>query len=408
MSKTAQHTDGKNRRKMSWKEKLGITAVIIGALALIVVMALHIKIIPAELTREDGSTYQGHISLMEKFRGWKPFVDLNGELDSKEYSDADVSQAGNDATGKFDDGLDLDQIREGQFSVLFLGTDESRSNTDVMMIAMFDIAKNEINILQIPRDSFVPQYTSFEAGKINSVYTMGDQNKTQIQRIVDCIEETFCIPIDRYETTSCTDIVDIVDLIGGVPINMPYTIEYEPGKTIYAGEQVLSGQQAEWMVRFRHAYNEGDIGRMKAQRLFMAAAMERVCDIGTIELMGYVDKIVKQKLMGSDLSMDEISKLSDFATSIGMDKITMHMLPGEGYNYYPPQPSQYPWYSVWSIHKGPTVNLVNAYFRPYFAKVDDLPLIDELVEEGSYVSTLYDDDSVDFQKIEDGGTFNGS
>lgn len=393
---------------MNWKEKLGLAAAIVGALALVVVMALHIKIIPAELVDESGNPYEGHISLMEQFRGWRPFVELEGELDSKEYSYAEVDISQPEQQGKpFDDGLDLNQIREGQFSVLFLGTDESRSNTDVMMLIMFDIAKNEIHILQIPRDSFVPAYTRFEAGKINSVYTMGDKDKTQVQRVVDCIEETFCIPIDRYVTTSCNDIVEIVDLIGGIPIDMPYTINYEPGKTIYAGEQVLTGQQAEWMVRFRHAYNEGDIGRMKAQRLFLAAAMARVCDIGTIELMGYVDKIVDQKLMGSNLSMDEISKLSDFATTIGMDKITMHMLPGEGYKYYPPQPSQYPWYSVWSIHKGPTVNLVNAYFRPYYEKLNDLPLIEELVTEGNYVSTLYDDDSVDFQKIEDGGTFLG-
>ena len=395
------------RRKMNWKERLGIAVIILGALALIVVMALHIKIIPAELTDSKGNKYQGHISLMEKFRGWRPFIDLEGDLDSKEYSYKPAEQSRAEDSGVFDDGLDLDQIREGQFSVLFLGTDESRSNTDVMMLIMFDIAKNDIHILQIPRDSFVPDFTSFEAGKINSVYSLGDPDKSQVQRVVDCIEETFAIPIDRYVTTSCTDIVEIVDLLGGIPINMPYTINYEPGKTIYAGEQVLTGQQSEWMVRVRHAYNEGDIGRMKAQRLFLAAAMARVCDIGTIELMGYVDKIVDNKLMGSNLSMDEISKLSDFATTIGMDKITMHMLPGEGYNYYPPQPSQYPYYSVWSIHKGPTLRLINAYFRPYYQELDDLPLITELVTEGSYVNTLYDDDSVDFQQIEDGGTFNG-
>ena len=393
---------------MTLKEKLILTACILAAIALIVAAVLHIKFIPTEVTDANGQTYETHISLMDKFRGWKPFINLEGELDSKEYSlvPTEISRQ-EDSGDEFDDGLDLDQIREGQFSVLFLGMDESRSNTDVMMLVMFDIAANEIHILQIPRDSFVPDYTSFEAGKINSVYTMGDAEKQPIQRIVDCIEETFQIPIDRYVTTGCTDIVRIVDLIGGVPIDMPYTINYEPGKTIYAGEQVLSGQQAEWMLRFRHAYNEGDIGRMKAQRIFLAAMMAKVCDIGTIKLMGYVDTIVEEKLVGSNLSMDEISKLSDFATTVGMDKITMHMLPGEGYDYYPPQPSQYPYYSVWSIHKGAAIKLINAHFRPYYEAVDDLPIV-EAVTEGNYLSTMYDDDSVDFQKIEEGDTFSGN
>ena len=392
------------RRRMNWKERILSAAAILAALALCIVMGCNIKMFPAEKTDENGNVYAARISLLEKLRSWQPFVELEGNLDSKEYSLAPQSSIADDSS--FDDGLDLDQIQEGQFTVLFLGLDELRSNTDVMMLVMFDIASNEINILQIPRDSFVPDYTSFEAGKINSVYTMGDKSASNVQRVVDCIEDTFQVPIDRYVTTGCTDIVKIVDLIGGVPIDMPYTINYEPGKTIYKGEQVLTGQQAEWMVRYRHAYNEGDIGRMKAQRIFLAAAMQKVCDIGTIELMGYVNTIVEEKLIGSNLSLDEISKLSDFATAIGMEKITMYMLPGEGYNYYPENWQEYRYYSVWSIHKQATIDLLNAHFRPYYEAVTDLP-IEELVTEGNYRNTMYDNEGVDFQEIEDGGTFNG-
>ena len=147
---------------------------------------------------------------------------MDGELESKDYSIQQKSEIEGVTDGRIFDGLELDQIQEGQFTVLFLGTDESRSNTDVMMLAMFDIRGNQIHILQIPRDTFVPGYTTFEAYKINSVYTLGDQGKKPVQRVVDCLESIFKIPIDRYVTTSCTDIVEIVDLIGGIPIDMPY------------------------------------------------------------------------------------------------------------------------------------------------------------------------------------------
>ena len=93
---------------------------------------------------------------MEKFRAWQPFLEIDGELESKEYSLTPTQEVLETPRGMFDDGLDLDQIQEGQFSVLFLGTDESRSNTDVIMLAMFDIRSNQIHILQIPRDTFVP------------------------------------------------------------------------------------------------------------------------------------------------------------------------------------------------------------------------------------------------------------
>lgn len=397
------------RRPMNWKEWLGIVFAIVAALSLCTVMILNMQIIPYEATDANGNHYTTHISLMERFKNWKPFEELEGGLSSKEYSlvvKSEVDSVLDSNESSFNDGLDLDQIQEGQFAVLFLGLDELRSNTDVMMLAVFDIAGNKVNILQIPRDTFVPDHTTFEGGKINSVYTMGSSDTSKVQRVVDCVEETFQIPIDRYIITSCTDIVRIVDLIGGIPIDMPYTIHYEPGKTIYAGEQVLTGKQSEWMLRYRHGYNEGDIGRMKAQRIFLAAAMAKACDIGTIKLLNYADTIVEEQLIGSNLSMDEISKLSDFATTIGMDNISMFMLPGEGYNYYPENWQYYEYYSVWSIHKAPAIRLLNQYFRPYYEPVYQLP-ITELVTEGEYHNTMYDEESITFEDLENGDTFNG-
>ena len=396
------------RHPMTWKEWVGVIVAIVAAVAGCVVILLNTPMLQYDGLDENGEMISQRISLMRKFKLWKPFEEIGGELESKEYSWLDLDdEDDNNGVPVFDDGLDLKQIREGQFSVLFLGLDELRSNTDVMMLAMFDIAGNKINILQIPRDSFVPEYTDFEAGKINSVYSMGEQGITGVQRVVDCVEDMFQIPIDRYIITSCTDIVRIVDLIGGIPIDMPYTIEYEAGKTITKGKQVLSGQKAEWMVRYRHGYNEGDIGRMKAQRIFLAAAMEKACDLGTIELMKYADTMIDEKLIGSNLSMDEISKLSDFSTAVGMDNISMFMLPGEGYDYYPKNWKYYKYYSVWTIHKEPTIELLNTYFRPYLQPVFELPNIEELVTAGNYVNTMYDDESTTFGAIEEGDTFKG-
>ena len=406
----ARHTGAKAAaaaKKQNNNRRIKKALIILAALILAIILILHLPLIPYTTMDHQGNENTTRISLMQKLRNWQPFLDIDGELESKTYSMSPKKEIEGVKDGVIDDGLDLDQIQEGQFGVLFLGTDESRSNTDVIMLALFDVRGNEIHILQIPRDTFVPGYTSFEAGKLNSVYTLGNPNKTPVQRVVDCLETLFKVPIDRYVTTSCGDIEEIVDIIGGVPIDMPYTITYEADKIINQGQQVLNGQQAEWMVRFRHDYTEGDIGRMKAQRIFMAAAMAKVCDINSIEMLGYINKIVDRKLIGSNLTVDEISKLSDFASTIGMDKITMHMLPGEGYNYYPPNPqSDIEYYSVWLMHKQPVTDLLNKYFRPYFEAEPELPIV-EMLTPDEYRSTLYDDDMTDFQRLEDGDTFMG-
>ncbi|MBP0970633.1 MAG: LCP family protein [Oscillospiraceae bacterium] len=400
----------KKHRRMNGKERAALVIAIAVALFLCIMMVLNMKIIPLTEYDQFGRVIEPprRVSVMDKFRMWQPFLEIDGELESKEYSMKPTQEALETPRSEFDDGLDLDQIQEGQFSVLFLGTDESRSNTDVIMLVMFDIRCNQIHILQIPRDTFVPGYTSFEAGKLNSVYTLGNPDKQPVQRVVDCLEGIFRVPIDRYVTTSCSDIGKIVDIVGGVPIDMPYDILYEADKEIKKGKQVLTGEQAEWMVRFRHDYSEGDIGRMKAQRIFMAAAMKRVCDIGSIEMLSYINKIVDRKLIGSNLTVDEISKLSDFASSIGMENITMHMLPGEGYNYEPPVSStEVTKYSVWMMHKQPVIRVLNDYFRPYFEDEQDLPIAD-MLGPGRYLSTAYDEDAADFQSIENGSnTFDG-
>lgn len=388
--RTDSTTKTKQRKKMSVKEVGIIVATVVLALILVVVMVLRVPYL-----QQDGKA----ISLWDKLTK-TAILDDEGTLSSNTSSYVTKSEVD---SGR-NDGLDLTQIVEGQFTILFHGFDESRSNTDVNMLVMFDIAGNKIQILQIPRDTFVPEYTDFAAGKFNSVYSQGDATLAKIQRTVNCVQETFMVPIDRYVTTGCTDIVDIINLIGGVDIDMPYTIEYEPGKTIYEGKQTLDGQKAEWMLRYRHGYNEGDIGRMQAQRIFLAAAMKKVADTGTITMMGYMKQIYDKKLISTDLTLDEMSKLSDFAINIGMDNINMYLLPGEGANYTP-EGYKKP-YSVWSIHLQETIDLLNEKFRPYLQQEATLP-IKELVEASEHKTDAYDNNNTDLQNIIDGNGFSG-
>ena len=391
-----------SRRRMSFKERIILTVSVIGALALCTVMVLHVKLIPA-----DAGGYTARISLLEKFRQWQPFLEADGALESKDYDLRLKTDAAETRPQPENSIPDLSTVVEGQFTVLFLGMDETRSNTDVIMLALFDLRENCVQILQIPRDTFVPGFTSFEACKLNSVYARGNPKRPPVQRVVDCLEAIFRIPIDRYVCASCGDIAEIVDLIGGVPVDMPYRINYETGKVIEAGEQVLSGEQAEWLVRFRHDYTEGDIGRMKAQRIFLAAAMRKMSSLGAAELLRAVDQIEDRQLIGSDLTVDELTKLAALASAAGTQRITMHLLPGEGTRYAPPLPqNDIPYYSVWTMHRQPVIDLLNQHFRPYTAAEDDLPVA-ELLTPDRYQCTKYDSDCTDFQSIAEEQQFIG-
>ncbi len=379
------------KKKASRKEKIIITISVIAGILILAVMVLNIPIIPVE--RKDGNfVYTERVSIIRYIKELQPLAEIEGLLSQDTNSYELISGA-----EQVDDKRDFtnDQIIEGQFTVLVLGFDESRELSDVMMLFLFDINNHKLDILQIPRDSYVPEYTSSETGKINSVYVNGDQSLIPIQRTVNAVRETFGIPIDRYVTTGCDDIVEIVDLIGGIPINLPEDVFYSYDKILYAGEQVLNGEQAELMVRARKGYDEGDIGRVKAQRIFMAACMEKALDMGTVELTSFISEVYDKKLIATDMTLGELSILADFATLIDMDEVTVQLVPGEG--------AENGGYSVWSIHKSATVDMLNKYFRPYQVDLGyyDLP-ITELVEEGFYLSDKYDDNQDTLQDIADG------
>ena len=385
---------GKKKRKSSVQEKIIIAVSIIVGIIIIAVMVLNIPIIAVSKTDKSGGTYTEYISIINWVKSRRPMVGVEGEL-SKDTNSYEL----NSNAGEIDDKRDFtnDQIIEGQFTVLCLGFDEARSNSDVIMLFHFDIINDKINILQIPRDSFVPDFTNSETGKINSVYTLGDDNLIPIQRVVDAVRDTFGIPIDRYITTGCDDIVDMVDIIGGIPINLPEQVIYSYDKVLYPGEQVLNGEQAELFVRARKGYDEGDIGRVKAQRIFLAAAMEKALDLGPIQLTKFLTEVYNKGYIGTDLTLQEMSILSDFGSSIDLDDVTVHMVPGEGTCYGD--------YSVWSIHKNATIDVINEYFRPYQPELsyDSLP-ITELIESDYYKTDIYDENQDTLQEIADGAT----
>ncbi len=94
--------------------------------------------------------------------------------------------------------------------------------------------------------------------------------------------------------------------------------------------------------------------------------------------------------------------VADFASErLSMDTVNVFMVPGEG-AYYGDQ-------SVYSIHKGATVDLLNGYFRPYQNEIyPEESAIVELVTEGYYLSTDNDDTQENLADIHEGDSSDGA
>jgi len=364
-------------------------------LALMAVMIFHAPII--SYTASDNFNQISQISITKYFKTRKPMQYIEGNLTPMKSSQVNVRE---DVDKRFNDGLDLKQTIEGQFTVLFLGFDSKDNGSgnlhDVNYLIQFNLLTASMNILQIPRDTYVPDYTNSSTNKFNSIYSYGNQKKSNIQRVVDCVQESFGVPVDAYVTTTCDNVAQIIDIVGGVPITMPYPVVFEADKVIPDGEQVLSGEEAEWFLRFRYGYQDGDIGRVQAQRIFMAAAMKKAISMSTVQIFSAMNKIYKQELIATDLSMEDISRVADLAGTIDMANVNIFMLPGEA--------AMADTQSIWTIHKAAALDILNKHFRTQQVLLtDEDSTMTEYLEEDDYQSTDYDDMSANLQDIDENG-----
>ncbi|MGI6743132.1 MAG: LCP family protein [Eubacteriales bacterium] len=265
---------------------------------------------------------------------------------------------------------------EDRYNFLILGKDKVAYNTDVIMILNFDVKTGAINILQIPRDTmFRINGNRHKANALYAVYynyanKIGESDPVSygLQSLADTIEQNLKIKIDFWALCTLDGFGEIVDALGGVEMNVPFDMDYEdPDQDLYIhikeGKQVLDGETAQYFMRFRSNYIEGDIGRVKAQKLFFSALMKTFKEKFTIAMIPDLAKAVFQNIKTSI----EYQYLGYFARkALGADLSTLKMitLPGEAI-----QTGSGAWYYV--TKRADARAIVNLYFNVFDQQITD-------------------------------------
>lgn len=236
--------------------------------------------------------------------------------------------------------------------ILICGLNADENNmTDLLAVACLDIKGNNLTILQIPRDCYIGD--GVPTGKINAVYSHPKQGESNINSLIRKINEVFAVPIDNYIIVEMNDFAKIIDHLGGVEVKLSGDI-YDSAGSLKAGNNLLDGKQAMWFMRHRESYNNGDIGRLSAQRQFYAGFFRKIKNAPKLAL---INKILSEKLVSSDLTISEMISLSNKTSRLDEKNIKIVMVPGKGMDYNG--------YSVYGINKNLTVKIINEYLNPY-------------------------------------------
>lgn len=200
--------------------------------------------------------------------------------------------------------------------------------TDMILYARYDLVNNQLNLLQIPRDSYVGEsYATGGTGKINALLISGANKDAPINNLVDSIRSQFKLPVDYYVALDMDAMKAIVNTFGGIMVYVPQTMSYG-GSTLEQGWRMLDGDAAEFFVRNRKGvgFERGDIDRLDNQRHFYSALFRRLLNLTP----GDVAKLmpVFDHYCNTDIGLNDLVGLGVAALSLKPENVLFCKVPG--------------------------------------------------------------------------------
>ena len=286
-----------------------------------------------------------------------------------------------DVTNKHQASSDADtKIEErtaGRYSVLVVGTDDAGLNTDTILVASLDSKHNTASVMSIPRDTM--SNVTRNVKKINAAYASGAKDGVgNIDNLKKEVSYLMGFPVDNYVVIDLTAFEELIDTLGGVTIDVPRDMHYDdPYQDLHIhiekGLQTLNGKDAMGFVRYRRGYTEGDLGRVKAQQLFIQALAEQVATPATVAKLPQLTDIILDN-MRTDLTYGELVWFVKEAVSVDM-AVDLHMftLPGIAETVKPN--GSYQALSYYLPYEDEILEIVNTYFNPYSKDLVDLNVV---------------------------------
>lgn len=245
-------------------------------------------------------------------------------------------------------GIDPEKLKTiGRINILLLGESgvgDGYKLTDSIMVVSYNPQTQQASILSIPRDTYVgkrnkdtatPNYLA--SYKMNSIYRNGEN----IPEAIECVSDIIDINLENYVLIDTHAIIDIVDAIGGVRFNVPIDMDYDDSTQnlhihLKAGEQLIDGNKAEQLLRFRHnndfttypaEYGDNDIGRMRTQREFMQETAKQLLKIeNATKVVNLLDIVFKN--VQTNLDIQSMKYYIPYIFKFNTQDILTDTLPG--------------------------------------------------------------------------------
>lgn len=268
-----------------------------------------------------------------------------GNLTHDESFDTAVDDAVNRlAVSSYDTTLENANIK----NIAIFGIDSKDSNkgrSDATMILSIDYEHNKIKLCSIARDTlvYIPNKDVYE--KFTHAYAYGGA-----ELAVKTLNVNFNLNITDYVAVNFSEMADIVDMLGGVQVDLTQgEIGYmgSDGKSLSPGSSVtLNGAQAVTYSRIRHLDN--DNMRASRQREVLSSIFSKARNMSTTQYPG----LIRQGLGMCTTSLT-YSEILEYAQILLKDDLTLEQnaLPGDNVDAWGGiMPSSGAWCYIYDLH----------------------------------------------------------
>lgn len=246
-------------------------------------------------------------------------------------------------------------VNKKPVSILLLGVDTTdngvrdtesnyRGNSDTMIVVTVNPKTNKTTMMSVPRDSMAQIWKGVgnntkKIQKINSAYNIGNEESAVVTT-----EKLLNIPIDYYVKVDFNSLKQIVNAVGGVDVDVPFSFSYgdtgEKESHFKKGKMHLNGKQALDYSRMRYEDPQGDYGRQLRQRQVITAIIKSAASANTFtHYQKVLDSISSS--MTTNLSFNDMQSMflnyRGAAKSIDSDHVQGYgsMINGSSYEVIP-------------------------------------------------------------------------
>jgi LCP family protein required for cell wall assembly len=273
------------------------------------------------------------------FYGFK-YVDKSSDNDHNYNNNKETKTKNN-----FSDFVDKVTLPPKKTKILVLGLDKYEVLTDSIFVLCFDREICFINVLSIPRDTYIKLSSNMlknfrdikkkppNVMKVNAIHSWAGK-KFGNDLAKKQIEELLNIKLDYYIAINMSALRKIVDMTGGIYMDIPEKgLNYDdPVQNLHihikGGRQLLNGQMAEGVVRFRKGYKRADLQRIEVQQQFMREFFSQALTKENLKnnIIGLLTTFLQD--VQTDFNITNITKYSRYINKINSESIAFDMLPG--------------------------------------------------------------------------------